>query len=147
MEAIEVYQEYMEELSAHRSEVKRTGKDTAVPSLPVLMTIFGKDVVETAEDYMAEVIGRIKSSELEETLLVLPLDVVTSLIEIIETLLAKRLNCEVVARTFFFLIEIHFSPLTAAPHLKPLLVRVRNLAALRLKELKDSVGFNMAALR
>jgi hypothetical protein len=64
MEALEVYQAYMEELAAHRSEVKRLGKVSAPPPLPVLMTIFGRDVVETAEDYMAEVIGRIKSSEL-----------------------------------------------------------------------------------
>ena len=98
MEAIEVYQAYKEELAAHRSEVKRTGKESVPPPLPVLMTVFGRDVVENAEDYMAEVIGRIKSSELEETLLVLPLDVVTGLIEIIETLLTKRLNCEVVSR-------------------------------------------------
>ena len=111
------------------------------------MTIYGKDVVETAEDYMAEVIGRIKSSELEETLLVLPLDVVTSLLEIIETLLTKNLNCEVICRTFFFLIEIHFGPLTSAPHLKSSLVRVRDLAEKRLKELKNTVGFNLAALR
>jgi len=111
------------------------------------MTIYGKDVVETAEDYMAEVIGRIKSSELEETLLVLPLDVVTSLLETIETLLTKNLNSEVICRTFFFLIEIHFGPLTSAPHLKSSLVRVRDLAEKRLKELKNTVGFNLAALR
>ena len=110
------------------------------------MNIFGREV-ETGEDYMAEVISRIKSSELEETLLVLPLDIVTSLIEIIETLLQKGLNCEVVCRTFFFLIEIHFGPLTSSPHLKSLIVRVRDLAEKRLKELKNNVGFNLAALR
>jgi U3 small nucleolar RNA-associated protein 12 len=147
MEAIEVYQAYSEELSIHKVECKRAGKELAPPPLPILMTIFGRDVVETAEDYMAEVIGHIKSSELEETLLVLPLDVVTSLAEIMETLLTKKLNCEVVCRTFFFLVEIHFGPLTSAPHLKPLLNRVRILAESRLKELKDNVGFNLAALR
>jgi hypothetical protein len=75
----------------------------------------------------------IKSSELEETLLVLPLDVVTSLIEIIETLLSQNLACELVCRTFFFLVEIHFGPLTGAPHLKPLISKVRDLARDRLK--------------
>ena len=36
MEAIEVYQAYLEELSVHRVECKRSGKDVPTPPLPGL---------------------------------------------------------------------------------------------------------------
>ena len=68
--------------------------------------------VTTAEEFMTMSLTKIKSSELEETLLVLPLDFVLHLIEIIETLLkSKAVKSEIVIRTFFFLVEIHFGPL------------------------------------
>lgn len=116
------------------------------PTLPPLMTIYPG--VETAEDHMAETITRIKSSELEETLLVLPLDYVLNLLRILETLLqTKAGRTEVFCRIFFFVIEIHFGPLTASTSDSKLLVqRLRKLVDLRLQELQDTVGFNLAAL-
>ena len=94
------------------------------PALPVLMTIYPN--VETPYDHMAEVIGRIRSSELEEALLVLPLDNVIGLLEVIEQLLARNLKSELVCRTFFFLVEIHFGSLSGVgSSSKELLRRVR----------------------
>jgi len=157
MESIELYLSYQEDLKSFRADCQSTKRTLQPPPLPLLMTAFGRDV-ETAEEFMAMVLqflvpffelskslivffpfqtlSQIKSSELEETLLVLPLDVVTSLLEIIETLLSKNLYCELVCRTFFFIVEIHFGPLTGAPHLKPLISRVRDLADKRLKVIK-----------
>lgn len=136
MEAIQVYREYREEMS--------DGKDR--PPLPLMMTIYPD--VTTAEEYMITSLTKIKSSELEETLLVLPFDVVLHLIEIIETCLKEScVRNEVVMRTFFFLLEIHFGPLSASTTAKSMIESVKKLVQLRLSELKATVGFNMAALR
>ena len=120
-----VYQEYMVQLQGVISQRKTPGNaDLPDPALPVLMTIYPN--VETPYDHMAEVIGRIRSSELEEALLVLPLDNVIGLLEVIEQLLARNLKSEVVCRTFFFLVEIHFGSLSGVgSSSKELLRRVR----------------------
>lgn len=148
MEALEVYKGYREDYKTREAECRKSKKTFVAPPLPLLMTVYPD--VANAEEYMAAALGRVKSSELEETLLVLPLDVVVSLLEVIETLLTKGLCCEMVCRTFFFLVEIHFGPLSssASPmHTKQLLKNIRDLADKRLTELKDTVGFNLAALR
>ena len=104
--------------------------------------------VTTAEEFMTMSLTKIKSSELEETLLVLPLDFVLHLIEIIETLLkSKAVKSEIVIRTFFFLVEIHFGPLSASQSAKNLIKSVKELAEEQVAGLKSTVGFNMAALR
>jgi len=136
MEAIELYQE-------HDQNKKNSENDQ--PTVPTLMQVYPD--VETAEDYMTEVIGRIKSSELEETLLVLPLDVVISLIEILEALLERNMKSETMCRIFFFLIEIHFGPLSASSsEVKKSIKRTRDIAERRLDQLKDTVGYNLAAM-
>ena len=87
-------------------------------------------------------------SELEETLLVLPLDYVIQLMEIMETLLKKDLaKSEIIIRTFFFLTEIHFGPLSSSKTSKILIQSVRTLVSKQLQGLRNNVGFNLAALR
>ena len=104
--------------------------------------------VTTAEEFMTTTLTKIKSSELEETLLVLPLDFVIQLIEIIETLLrTKSVKSEIVVRTFFFLVEIHFGPLSSSQSNKNLIKSVKDLVNEQVLGLKSTVGFNMAALR
>lgn len=136
MEAIQVYKEYREEAAEANSR----------PPLPLMMMIYPD--VTTSEEYMITSLTRIKSSELEETLLVLPFDIVLQLIEIIETCLKEScVRNEVVMRTFFFLLEIHFGPLSASKTAKNLIENVKKLVQLRLGEMKATVGFNLAALR
>ena len=80
-------------------------------------------------------------------MLVLPLDYVIHLLEIIETLLTNEVKSELIIRTFFFLIEIHFGPLSTSKSSRNLIQSVRILAIKQLQELRGKVGFNLAALR
>ena len=131
MEAIQTYRDY---------------KANDDKELPLLMLMYPD--VSTAEDFMSITLAKIKSSQLEETLLVLPLDFVIHLLEILETLL-KNHHCkhEILFRTFFFLVEIHFGPLSASKTTKNLIKSVRDLVNDCLDTAKANVGFNMAALR
>merc|ERR1712223_1992775 len=123
MEAIEVYYTYKEE--------KSSSSEKDQPALPLLMSAYPN--VDNEDDFIAEIIGRIKSSELEETLLVLLLD--------------KNIKPETVSRIFFFLIEIHFGPLSASStDVKKVIKEVRDKVDVRIKDLKDTVGFNLAAM-
>ena len=139
MEAIQTFNEYQEEAKMAQSESRPK------PTLPLLMMMYPD--VSSAEDFMTMSLTKIKSSELEETLLVLPLDYVIQLIEIIHILLTRNVRSEIVIRTFFFLIEIHFGPLSASHSSKNLIQTVRSLVETQLVGMKSSIGFNMAALR
>ena len=66
MEALELYYQVV-------------NAEEAEPQLPPLMLAYG---AESALDFMCGAVGRIKSAQLEETLLVLPLDVVKHLLEV-----------------------------------------------------------------
>ena len=144
MEAIELYRTYASELAETEAESKATGRSLSLPQMPPLMMAYQ---VRTPEEYMAKMIEMVKSSELEQALLVLPFVFVVNLIEIIEVLLEKNYSVEVVCRMFFFLVEICYGPLSTSANLFPLLKRVRDLAEKRLENLRDVVGFNLAALR
>ena len=145
MEAIQVYKQYKEECQTAEAECSATGKPYVSPALPVIMSVYPE--VGCAEDYMAMTLASVKSSEVEECLLVLPLDYVISLIEIIEFLLKRGFKSEIVIRTFFFLLEIHFGPLTSSKQVRPLIEATKKLAMQRASELKQVLGFNLAALR
>ena len=137
MEAIELYKNYQQD--------KTSSTEKEEPPLPALMMAYPN--IENAEDFMAEIISRIRSSELEETLLVLPLDIVIRFIEILQVLLDKNIKCETVGRIFFFLVEIHFGPLSSSSSdVKQLIKEVRQKVEQRLSDLKDTIGFNLAAM-
>ena len=135
MEAIMTYKNYQMEMSESDSK----------PTLPMLMLMYPD--VSTAEDFMFITLNKIKSAELEETLLVLPLDVVLDLLHILETLLQSYIFSENMARIFFFLVEIHFGPLSSSKMAKNLIENIKTLIDSKLEEMKTMVGFNLAALR
>lgn len=143
MEAIQLYRSYTAELAENEEESKAVGKRIPAPPMPPLMVAYQS---RSPEDYMARMIELVKSSELEQTLLVLPFDVTIHLLEIVRVLLEENKSVETVCRMFFFLVEINFGPLSVAKNLFPLIKRVRDLADSRLSELRDCVGFNQAAL-
>ena len=78
--------------------------------LPPLMLAHN---AESALDFMCGTVCRIKSSQLEETLLVLPLDIVKNLMDIMLELLSNKMEVETVSRCLLFLLEIHHGPILA----------------------------------
>ena len=93
MEAMILYRTYQSELRDHAEDCKSQGKTFPPPPMPPLMMAYQS---KTPEDYMVKMIELIKSSEIEQTLLVLPFSEVIQLLEILETLLTgKRKSVEV----------------------------------------------------
>ncbi len=144
MEAIELYESHTAEVKEHLAS---GGSRETSPLLPPLMVAHG---AKSPEEYMAKMIFSVRSSEVEQTLLVLPFDVVVRLLGIMETLLSRRGfaagSTEAMCRMFLLLVEAHFGPLSVSEDLHPLVSRVRQLADVRLGDLRNSIGFNIAAL-
>ena len=75
------------------------------------------------------------------------LDYVLYLLQILKTIFENGPKNEILSRIFFFLVEIHFGPLSASKSSKNLVEEVRDLVQASVKDMKQTVGFNMAALR
>ena len=129
MEALELYKSHLE------------SGDT---QLPALMLAFG---AESALDYMITIISRIKSSQLEEVLLVLPLDLVQDLVMVLETILSRGKDVETATRCLLFLLEIHHGPVMGSKSLEDVLTKLNTVVKREVTGLKDMIGTNLAGLR
>ena len=129
----------MEALELYRGHI-----DSGDTQLPALMLAFG---AESALDYMVAMVARIKSSQLEEVLLVLPLDLVQELVQVLETMLAAGREVETATRCLLFLLEIHHGPIRTSRPMEEVLARLQPVVRREVAQLKDRVGTNLAGLR
>ncbi|CAG9584478.1 unnamed protein product [Danaus chrysippus] len=108
---------------------------------PVLMAAYN---CNNSEDFLLETICRIRASELEEALLLLPLSASTSLVPRLAGLLDRGWS-EPVCRTALFLLRV--TPSLQQPALLKHLIQIQARAAMRVNEIRDMVGFNLHALQ
>ena len=125
-------------------ELYKTHTSSGDTQLPAMMLAFG---AESALDYMVTIISRIKSAQLEEVLLVLPLDVVHDLVLVIESILAQGKEIEISVRCLLFVLEIHHGPIMGSKALEEVLTRLHKLVKNEVTNLKDMIGTNLAGLR
>ena len=93
MEAVELFEKCKEEERDAEEEAAATGRPFQPPQLPALMLAYR---AKTPEEYVAKVVESIKSSEVEQTLLVLPFDYTMRLLRVMERLLEARKSVEVI---------------------------------------------------
>ncbi|KAG8269233.1 Dip2/Utp12 protein [Homalodisca vitripennis] len=108
------------------------------PTVPAIMAAFK---AKSADDYLMEVIKRIKASDLEDTLLLLPYTSVCELLPLLIPLL-QQLHCDIICRLVVFLLKAYHRPLSASPQLQPLIAELSRLALARTSELRDLIGTN-----
>jgi len=112
--------------------------------LPPLMQAYG---AESPLDFMRGTVARIKSSQLEETLLVLPLDIVKQLMEILLELLRQQMEIETVCRCLLFLLEIHHGPIMANKSFEDTVVQLSAVMEHQISRVREMTGTNLAGLR
>ncbi|XP_072932107.1 WD repeat-containing protein 3 [Epargyreus clarus] len=135
MECLSVGAEFAREAAAARGEA-------VAP--PLLMAAFG---CNTPEDFLLETLRRIRSSDLEEALLLLPFGAACELVRLLPALLERGAGAELAARAAAFLLRAHHAPLVANRALLKHLIQIQAKATLRLNELRDMVGYNAHALQ
>jgi len=118
--------------------------DSEETQLPPLMLAYG---AETCLDFMSGVISRIKHAQLEETLLVLPLDVVHKLLNILLKLLQEHVEVEIVSRCLLFLLEIHHGPILANPSFQQTIRQLESALGSEITRVRELAGTNLAGLR
>src|SRR5699024_8572391 len=92
--------------------------------------------------YMLEVLVRLKSNEIEETLLELSFNYIQQLLFIFYELLRRRWEVELVCRCVTFIIRVNFGQITSTPSLVALVDKIRVQMHESMSEVVDLVGVN-----
>ncbi|GAB1867885.1 WD repeat-containing protein 3 [Camponotus japonicus] len=133
LECLEVSKQYEAELSTAVSDDK-------APSLPLLMQAYN---CTSTEDFLLETFKRVRASELEETLLLLPYSAASDILQRLPNLLKRDYHVELLARLALCLIQAYHGPIVANQNLLPTLEIVKKLAVERISTLRDTIGFNL----
>ncbi|GLH05971.1 Lissencephaly-1 homolog [Gryllus bimaculatus] len=140
LECLEIGKEYSEKLKEHAEFSKASGKSHPVPPPPALMQAYQ---AKNAEEYLLEVLKRVRSSDLEESLLILPFSAVCELLARLPALVAIGSHTELIHRVMIFLLKIHHRPIVSSPTLVPVLLELQKLCFDKVNELRDTVGVNL----
>ena len=97
--------------------------------------------------YILWVLRSVKSAELEQSLLVLPLNHMERLMYYLIVLLRNGQGVELCSRAAIFMVKTHQSQLVGHEKMAVPLRELRRLLKLRLAEARDAIGYNLAAIR
>ncbi|KAM4873146.1 WD repeat-containing protein 3 [Thomomys bottae] len=142
MEAIELYREETAKMKEHRAICKAAGKEVPLPVNPILRAY---DNISPSA-YVLEIFKGIKSSELEESLLVLPFSYVPDILALLNEFIQLGSDIELLCRCLFFLLRIHFGQITSNQMLVPVIEKLKETTISKVRQVQDVIGFNMAGL-
>uniref|UniRef100_A0A8C5KK62 WD repeat-containing protein 3 n=1 Tax=Jaculus jaculus TaxID=51337 RepID=A0A8C5KK62_JACJA len=142
MEAIELYREETVKMKEHKAICKAAGKEVPRPMNPVLIA-YGNISPST---YVLETFKGVKSSELEESLLVLPFSYVPDILQLFDEFIQMGSDVELLCRCLFFLLRIHFGQITSNQMLVPVIEKLKETTISKVRQVQDVIGFNMAGL-
>lgn len=103
--------------------------------------------VKNPNDFLVTTLIRIRTSDMEEALLLLPFSIVCELLERLPALITQRPDeVELLCRVTVFLFKVHMKPIAAAKSMKPLLIKLLGLLKHDVQQLRDTMGYNLHAL-
>mmetsp|Transcript_58207 Transcript_58207/g.65159 ORF Transcript_58207/g.65159 Transcript_58207/m.65159 type:complete len:1087 (+) Transcript_58207:147-3407(+) len=136
MEALERADQETKDASTFRK--KNPGKERMLNPL-----LLGMEPLQ----YVLWVLKSVKQAELEQSLLVLPLGHVERVLYYLILLLRSGRGIEICARVSVFLVKTHQNQIMSSRSTIIPLRELRRLLRERLSESRDTIGFNLAALR
>lgn len=143
VEALEVGIEDLKVVNEWKSR-RATNPNTAPPQRDPLFLALGGI---SAERHVLNVVQKIPSASLLDALLVLPFSVLPSLFNFISIWIQRQWDISLVCRVLFFMLKTHQRQIVASKELKTTLEGMREHLRRTLGDVKDLMGFNIAALR
>lgn len=133
LECLEICEKYRTQLAEHEALQAASTQPLTKPLPPPLMQALN---VSTPNDFLLETLKRIRSSDLEEALIILPFASVCEVLQILPTLLANGDNIELICKLSLFLLKLHHKPIVTNHTLKITLQKLQKLAASKIHELR-----------
>lgn len=125
-------------------ESKKANPNTAPPQRNLIYMALGGI---SAEQYVMNVLQRIKASALHDALLVLPFATVPLLFTFLNIFAVRSMNIPLTCRILFFMLKTHHRQIVASRTMRAMLDGIRANLRLALKRQKDEMGYNIAALK
>ncbi|XP_034418224.1 WD repeat-containing protein 3 isoform X2 [Cyclopterus lumpus] len=144
MEALELYKEEFGKLEEHKYASMTAVNKLPLPKPNPILAALGNI---SPSRYVLDVIKKVRSSELEVSLLVLPFPYVPQLLTLFNSYIQQGLEVELVCRCLFFLLKIHFGPISSNQMLLSVVDDLRSNTVSKVQEIRDVMGFNSAALQ
>ncbi|XP_036333211.1 WD repeat-containing protein 3 [Rhagoletis pomonella] len=103
--------------------------------------------VDNPDDFVFTTLARIRASDLEEALLLLPFSNVCELLERLPRLIECHSDqIELLCKVTIFLFKVHMKPISAAKNLKLLLSGLVRSLQRDVKDMRDTIGMNVHGL-
>uniref|UniRef100_A0A3P8XNQ5 WD repeat-containing protein 3 n=1 Tax=Esox lucius TaxID=8010 RepID=A0A3P8XNQ5_ESOLU len=144
MEALELYRSESRKMEEHQIACESAGKQLPPPKADPILMAFGN---VSASRYVLDVIKKVRSSELEVSLLVLPFPYIPDLLSLFNLYVQDGLEVELVCRCLFFLLRIHFGQISSNQMLLTIIDELRTNTISQVRGIRDVLGFNSAGLQ
>jgi U3 small nucleolar RNA-associated protein 12 len=140
MKALDLFQEEKEKLA----QSLKYGEDPESVTPHILLSASG---CPDPESYVLQAFEKIRSSDLEAALLVIPFSYVPNILYLTNHWASKNWNASVTCRVLFFLLKVHHNQIVASRSLRPVLADLQKSVRKSVEMQRDLVGKNVAALR
>ncbi|XP_032372219.1 WD repeat-containing protein 3 [Etheostoma spectabile] len=144
MEALELYKEENRKMEVYKYACQTAGNEVPPPRPNPILVAFGN---VSPSRYVLDVVKKVRSSELEVSLLVLPFPYIPELLTLFNSYIKQGLEVELVCRCLFFLLKIHFGQISSNQMLLSVIDELRTNTVSKVREIRDVMGFNSAALQ
>ncbi|CAB09121.1 U3 snoRNA associted protein Dip2 [Schizosaccharomyces pombe] len=141
LEAITIGIEDLDQEIQYRLDLLKSPGKARGPRNPILAHLG-----VSAEEYVLNTFKKIRSSHLDDALLVLPFEHVLSLFRFIDIWASRKWSIPLVSRIIFFLLRTYHRQLTTTVKMRPLLNNIRSSLRGSLQEERSLIGYNAAGL-
>ncbi|CAA0830338.1 transducin family protein / WD-40 repeat family protein [Striga hermonthica] len=138
MEALDIAEEEMKRIAEHEEEESK-GKDADFRPNVLLNN-------RSPSDHVLLAVSKVQTNDLEQALLALPFSDSLRVLSYLKDWIAFPDKVELVCRVATVLLQIHHNQLTSTVSARPLLSLLKDILHARVKECKDTLGFNLAAM-
>ncbi|GMH28749.1 hypothetical protein Nepgr_030592 [Nepenthes gracilis] len=138
LDALDLADAEMKQISEHEEE-KRWGK---VADFQPNILMLGL----SPSDYVLRALSNVHTNDLEQTLLALPFSDALKLFSYLKNWTSNPDKIELICRVATVLLQTHYYQLITTPSARPVLGILKDVLHARVKECKDTIGFNLAAM-
>lgn len=126
------------------NQAKKAQSNLAPPDRDPIYLAFGNI---SAEVHVLNVVQKVKAAALQDALLVLPFDKVTSMFTFLQLWAERQWNMPLTCRILFFMLKTYHRQIVASKTMRPMLNDIRHHLRGALQSQKNEMGFNLAALK
>ncbi|VVB01043.1 unnamed protein product [Arabis nemorensis] len=138
IDALEVAEEEKNRVAAYEEEKTKANVPNLLPNAVMLGL--------SPSDFVLRAISKVRTNDLEQALLPLQFSDALKLFSYMENWSLIPEKVELVCRIATFLLQIHHNQLVTTPAARPVLSILRDILHTKVKEFKDTIGFNLAAM-